>query len=67
LVTFDGVGGPRNADLNLIGRSKRGPVVISVEAKADETYGGTVGQALKSAAQRLARASRRMPIHASTL
>lgn len=49
LVAFDEFGGPRNADLNLICTSKRGPVVVSVEAKADETYGGTVAQALQAA------------------
>lgn len=52
LVTFDKFSGPRNADLNLFCESPRGAVVISIEAKADESYGGTVGDRLKAAKKR---------------
>jgi hypothetical protein len=45
LVPFDKLGEARHADLNLICAGKRGPVTISVEAKADETHGSTVGKA----------------------
>ncbi len=55
LVAFDTFGGPRNADLNLFCTSPRGPLVISVEAKADESYGGTVEARLKAARKRTER------------
>jgi hypothetical protein len=54
LVPFDKLGEARHADLNLICAGKQGSVVISVEAKADETYGSTVGKAMEVAQQRIA-------------
>jgi hypothetical protein len=53
LVTFDDFSGPRNADLNLICESPLGPIIISIEAKADESYGGTVGAQLRAAKRRI--------------
>lgn len=35
-------GGPRNHDLLVFGHNARGPIVVGVEGKADETYGQTV-------------------------
>ena len=51
-VTFDEFSGPRNADLNLVCESPRGRIVICIEAKADESYGGTVGAQLRAAKRR---------------
>lgn len=54
-VHFDDLPGePRNADLNLLCESPQGTVVISVEAKADESFGGTVAQAIAAANKRAA-------------
>ena len=47
LVRFDGLlGGLRNCDLLIMAESPVGPLAISIEAKADETFGRTVGQEL---------------------
>jgi hypothetical protein len=53
LVTFDEFSGPRNADLNLICESPGGRIIISIEAKADESYGGTVRSQLRAAKRRM--------------
>ena len=45
-------GETRNADLAGIGTSRLGPTAITVEAKADEPFGDTTGQALAKAPQR---------------
>lgn len=42
----------RNADLLLIGRRAGEPVVISVEAKADESFGPTIGEYFAKTARR---------------
>ena len=39
-------GGRRNADLAMWGRSKKKKIAITVEAKADESYGKTIGNVL---------------------
>lgn len=44
-------GGRRNADLALWGKSKKNRIVITVEAKADESAGTTVKQKLKEGAK----------------
>jgi hypothetical protein len=44
-VAFDGFpGGRRNHDLLVRGRCAHGPVVVGLEAKADETFGQTVAR-----------------------
>jgi hypothetical protein len=43
-------GGPRNHDLLVVGSAQREHVVVSVEAKADETFGATIEE-YRSAAQ----------------
>lgn len=48
---FDQFGGPRNADLLIEGTAAGGRVLISVEAKAGEAFGQTVGE-YRSAATR---------------
>ncbi len=48
-------GEPPNVDVLLVGRDRNGPVVVAVEAKADEPFGGTVGETLEDARLRLDR------------
>lgn len=51
-VSFDEHrGGRRNHDLLLEGRTDRGPAVVGIEAKADESFGQTLG-AYQAAAER---------------
>jgi hypothetical protein len=53
-VPFDSFGGePSNIDVLLLGRDHSGPVVVAVEAKADETFGRTIGDTLARARDRL--------------
>ncbi len=54
----DRAGEPRNSDLTLICKAAHGPVVISVEAKADEPLGGTVRAAKAAAEARIANGER---------
>lgn len=52
-IVFDDFGGePRNADLAFIGEGPSARVAVTVEAKADETFGPTVGEALAHAVER---------------
>lgn len=54
-VRFDSVSGePRNTDLVLVGASGARGVAVSVEAKADESFGPLVVEELSLAAQRVA-------------
>ena len=41
-VPFDNFRGPANVDVLLTGQDESGPVVVSIEAKADEPFGETV-------------------------
>ena len=52
LVYFDSYAGPANVDVLLVGEDKAGPLVIAVEAKADEKFGDTVKNTLRDARQR---------------
>lgn len=53
-IRFDQHGGePRNADLALIGQTPAARVAITIEAKADEPFGGTVAETLSAALERL--------------
>lgn len=47
----DFAGNTRQADLLIVGRRAGEPVVISVEAKADESFGPTIGEALLAGEQ----------------
>lgn len=52
-VTFDAHGGePRNADLALVGHTHEMKVAVTIEAKADESFGATVAQTLADALER---------------
>jgi hypothetical protein len=52
-LSFDDFPGePRNADLAVYARDEHGDFVIAVEAKADETFGETVADALSAAVDR---------------
>jgi hypothetical protein len=52
-IRFDQRGGePRNADLALRGEGPDGPVAITIEAKADESFGQLVSEALADALDR---------------
>jgi hypothetical protein len=52
-IAFDDYGGePRNADLAFLAASARGPVAVTVEAKADEPFGLTVADTLADALER---------------
>ena len=43
-MRFDGIRGePRNTDLAIVGTSQSGKVAISIEAKADESFGRHIG------------------------
>jgi hypothetical protein len=46
---FDAFGGPRNHDLLLDAETAAGPVVISIEGKADESFGQTISEYSASA------------------
>ena len=46
-------GEPRNADLTIIARVGDAPVAISIEAKADEPFGASLGDALAAAVEAL--------------
>jgi hypothetical protein len=52
---FDGYGGPRNHDLLIYGRAAAGPVIVSVEGKADETFGETLARYARAANAKRAR------------
>jgi hypothetical protein len=52
LVAFDECGGLANVDVLLSVRDEHGPLVVAVEAKADETFGPLVGRALTDAIDR---------------
>ena len=55
-VSFDAIKrGPANLDVLVQAKDKNGPVVIGVEAKADEPFGSTVKKTLLAAQKRLAR------------
>lgn len=53
-VGFDALGEPANLDVLVQAQDETGPVVIGVEAKADEPFGSTVGKTLRAAEKRLA-------------
>lgn len=52
LVAFDQFGGPANLDVLLTGVDEYGPMVMAVEAKADEPFGQLVHDALGNALER---------------
>ena len=52
-VSFDDFDGPANIDVLLAGRDENGPIVVAVEAKADESFGQTVEKTLSAARSRL--------------
>ena len=52
-VSFDAHGGePRNADLAMVGHTSESKVAVTIEAKADEPFGATVGQTVADALER---------------
>jgi hypothetical protein len=52
-ISFDRFGGePRNADLAFVGETTSGRIAVTVEAKADEAFGGTVAETLAAALER---------------
>jgi hypothetical protein len=53
-IPFDEHGGePRNADLAFVGQSNGRKVAVTIEAKADETFGDTVQDVVDAALERL--------------
>ena len=54
-VSFDAFRGPANLDVLVRAQDETGPVVIGVEAKADESFGSTVEQTLLEGQKELAR------------
>lgn len=52
-VRIDGFRGPPNIDVLLTGCDDYGPVVVAVEAKADETFGAVIERTLSDAYARL--------------
>ena len=50
-VAIDTYPGPPNIDLLLVAEDDYGPVVIAIEAKADETFGQTLDQRARAAAR----------------
>jgi hypothetical protein len=52
LVAFDGHSGPANIDVMVSAADDRGPFVIAVEAKADETFGALTDRVLSDAVER---------------
>ena len=58
-IPFDENGGePRNADLAFVGVAPSGPVAVTIEAKADEPFGQTIGETMAAALERLTENSR---------
>jgi hypothetical protein len=54
VVRFDPFRGePANLDVLVRGEDANGPVLVAVEAKADETFGGTVAETVARATERL--------------
>ena len=53
-VSFDALGEPANLDVMVQADDENGPVVIGVEAKADEPFGSTVEKTQAAAQRRLA-------------
>ena len=53
LVAFDEFPGPSNLDVLLVGSDEFGPIVVAVEAKADEEFGKRSRQVLSDARKRL--------------
>lgn len=52
-IPFDSLGGePRNADLAFVGLAGLRKVAVTVEAKADEAFGGTVGATIAAGLER---------------
>jgi hypothetical protein len=52
-INFDAHGGqPRNADLALVGHTSSRKIVLTIEAKADETFGATVAKTAADALER---------------
>jgi hypothetical protein len=54
-IVFDRAGGePRNADVALLGADSRGDIIaITIEAKADESFGPTFQQAVAASVERI--------------
>ena len=52
-VSFDALGEPANLDVLVNSEDENGPVIIGVEAKADESFGRTVKKTLSAAQKRL--------------
>jgi hypothetical protein len=55
-------GEPRNADLALVGTSRKGKVAITIEAKADESFGAKVSTTLSDALERFLETPKSMGI-----
>ena len=53
-VSFDALGEPANLDVLVQGEDENGPVIVGIEAKADEEFGSTVKKTLTAAQKRLA-------------
>jgi len=53
LLRFDDRAGPRHADLSVMAEDRRGPIAVTVEAKADEPFDALVGVALSTALETL--------------
>jgi hypothetical protein len=53
LLRFDDASGSRNADMALWAKDERGPVAITVEAKADEPFDAPVAETFSKALERL--------------
>ena len=53
-VSFDALGEPANLDVLVQAEDEKGPIVIGVEAKADESFGSTVEKTLAAAKKRSA-------------
>ena len=56
-IPFDSFRGPANIDLLLTCDDEIGPLVVAVEAKADEPFGDTIEKTLSKANKRLEKAS----------
>lgn len=52
LLTFDGHGGPRNADMAIWAADDIGPVAVTIEAKADEPFDELLPRVLSEALER---------------
>ena len=53
LLRFDDRAGPRHADLSVMAEDRRGPIAVTVEAKADEPFDELVGVAFSNALETL--------------